>query len=329
MSNVGDSNGSIKIFSGNANIPLAKGIVEELAKILPEQGIKLCEAVVSKFKDGETNVQLKETVRECDVFIINPTTDPVNDHLMELLIMIDAARRASAKRITAVLPYFGYSRQDRKARARDPISAKLIANLITAAGADRVLTMDLHCAQIQGFFDIPVDHLYGMPLIHKYYEEKFKGIDRDGIIIVSPDHGAVARASTLAEKLDVTMAVMDKRRTRADVSEVRNVVGDVAGKVAVIIDEEINTAGSIVNAAKVLKDNGSTEVYACCTHGKLTADALKIVEESAIQEMLVLDTVLLPDKKKLPMIKQETVARIFAGAIYRIHEGMPVSDLFN
>lgn len=311
---------NIKIFSCNANVKLAQSIAEIL-------GLKLGDAEVSQFSDGEISVKISETIRGADVFIIQPTSYPVNDNLMELLIMIDAMKRASAERITAVMPYYGYARQDRKARARDPISAKLVANLITAAGADRILTMDLHCAQIQGFFDIPVDHLAGIPLLTSYYRQKF-GCDLTDFVAVSPDLGSVGRTRTFAAKLDIPLAIIDKRRPKPNVSEIMNIIGNVEGKCAILIDDMIDTAGTITNAANALMERGATGVYACCTHPVLSGPAIERIDNSAIQELLVLDTIDLPEEKHSEKIKVHSVASIMADTIYRIHVGISVSDLF-
>ncbi len=312
-------NGNIKIFSCNSNLELSRAIAKNV-------GVELGSSEVSKFSDGEISMRIDETVRESDVFIVQSTCPPVNDNLMELLIMIDAMKRASAGRITAVIPYYGYARQDRKSRSRDPISAKLVANLLTTAGANRVLTMDLHCTQIQGFFDIPVDNLVGMPLLYKYYKDRFK--DKSDLIIVSPDLGSVTRSRSLAEKMDVPMAIVDKRRQKANVSEVMNIIGSVEGKKVLMIDDMIDTAGSITNAANALTKAGATEVYAACTHGVLSGPALERIESSTIKELIMLDTVPLPDNKKCDKIKMLTVAEIFAEGIKNIHYGKSVSKLF-
>ena len=313
--------GNIKIFAGNAN----KKLAVDVAKYL---GLALGESEVSQFSDGETSVKISETIRGADVYIIQPTSTPVNDNLMELLIMIDAMRRASAGRITAVMPYYGYARQDRKAVARDPISAKLVANLITIAGANRVLTMDLHCAQIQGFFDIPVDHLVGVPLLTDYYKKKFDG-ELDSVVAVSPDLGSVGRTRNFATKIDIPIAIIDKRRPKANVSEIMNIIGDFKGKKAILVDDMIDTAGTITNAANALKERGATEVYACCTHAVLSGAAIERIEKSAIKELLVLNTIQIPEEKKIDKIKELSVALLFAEAINRIHEGLSVSKLFD
>ena len=311
---------NIKIFSCNAN----RGLAEEMAQCL---GLKLGQAEVSHFSDGEISVKIDETIRGADVYIVQSTSYPVNDNLMELLIMIDAMKRASAGRITAVIPYYGYARQDRKARARDPISAKLVANILTVAGADRVLTMDLHCAQIQGFFDIPVDHLVGAPLLTNYYHEKY-GEAINEFVAVSPDLGSVGRTRNFATRLEIPLAIIDKRRPKANVSEIMNILGNVEGKRVILVDDMIDTAGTITNAANALKERGAIEVDACCTHPVLSGPALERIEKSAINELLVLNTINLPPEKCISKIKVLSVAKIFAEAINRIHEGMSVSKLF-
>lgn len=311
--------GSIKIFSCNGNPVLTEQIASDL-------GIKLSECTVSKFSDGEISVRIEETVRGADIFIVQPTSYPVNDNLMELLIMIDAVKRASAGRINAVIPYYGYARQDRKAKPRDPISAKLVADLITSAGADRVISMDLHCAQIQGFFNIPVDHLHGMPVIAKYYLNKFEN-QLDDFVAVSPDLGSVTRTRSFAEMLDIPIAIVDKRRPKPNESEIMNIIGDFKGKNVILFDDMIDTAGTITNAANAIKERGAKEVYACCTHPILSGAAIERINNSEIKELLVLNTVTLTDDKKLPKIKQLSVAKLFASAIYRIHEGLPISKI--
>ncbi|HIT73291.1 ribose-phosphate pyrophosphokinase [Tyzzerella sp. An114] len=312
---------NIKIFACNSNIELAKSIAKSL-------GLSLGDAEVSQFSDGEISMKINETIRGADVYIIQSTSYPVNDNLMELLIMIDAMKRASAGRITAVIPYYGYARQDRKTRARDPISAKLVANLLTSAGANRVLTMDLHCAQIQGFFDIPVDNLVGLPLLTNYYSQKY-GEDLSEFVAVSPDLGSVGRTRGFATKLDIPLAIIDKRRPKANVSEIMNIIGNVEGKRVIIVDDMIDTAGTITNAANALKERGAIEVDACCTHPVLSGPAIERIEKSAIDELLILDTIELPEEKKIAKIKQVSVAPIFADAINRIHEGISVSKLFD
>lgn len=309
----------IKIFAGNSNRDLAEEIAEKI-------GLPLGIATVGKFCDGETQVNIGEVVRGSDVFIIQSTCTPVNDNLIELLVMIDALKRASAGRITAVVPYFGYARQDRKARARDPITAKLVANLITIAGADRVLTMDLHVPQIQGFFDIPVDHLVGLPIIAKYLKEKFH--DDDDVVIVSPDVGGVTRARKLAELLDAPIAIIDKRRPKANESEVMNVIGDVEGKKVILVDDLIDTAGTLTGAIEVLLNLGAEEAYACCTHGVLSGPAIERMKKSRIKELLVLNTIPLVENKYPEKVKSLSVAELFAEAIERIYGDMSISKLF-
>ena len=315
------SGSKIKIFACNSNRSLAEAIAKKV-------GLELGDAVVQKFSDGEISVQINETIRGADVYIIQSTSYPVNDNLMELLIMIDAMKRASAARITAVMPYYGYARQDRKARARDPISAKLVANLLTSAGANRVLTMDLHCAQIQGFFDIPVDNLVGNPLLTDYYIQKY-GDSLNDFVAVSPDLGSVGRTRQFAEKLNIPLAIIDKRRPRPNVSEITNIIGDVAGKKVILVDDMIDTAGTITNAANALKERGAIEVDACCTHAVLSGPAIKRIEDSAITELLVLDTIELPEEKKIAKITSVSVEEIFANAIKCIHDGTSISQLFD
>lgn len=306
-----------KLFAGNSNRELA----EEVARLLSKP---LGDATVTKFSDGEINVTIGDTVRGVDCYIIQSTCYPANDNLMELLIMIDAMKRASAGRINAVIPFYGYERQERKAKARDPISAKLVADLIVAAGADRVLTMDLHAAQIQGFFDIPVDHLLGKPILAQYYIDK--GID--DIVIVSPDHGGAVRARYMAEVLECPIAIIDKRRPAPNQSEVMNVIGDVAGKNCIILDDMIDTAGTITNAAKAIKALGAQNVYVCATHGVLSGPAIERLEASEIEELVLLNTIPLPKEKKSPMIKMLSVAPLIAEAIKRINSNESVSELF-
>ena len=311
----------IKVFCGNANRPLA----EEICRLM---GTKLGEAEVKGFADGEVSVSLYETVRGSDVFVVQSTCKPVNDNLMELLVMIDALRRASAGRITAVVPYFGYARQDRKAKARDPISAKLVANMITAAGADRVLTMDLHAAQIQGFFDIPVDNLLGNPVFVDYYAKKF-GDKCEDMIVVSPDVGSVARARAFAQKLHMQMAIVDKRRQKDNQCEVMNVIGDVKGKDCVLFDDMVDTAGSLCNAAKAIVEvGGANKVYACASHGVLSGPAIDRLEASNIEELALLDTIPAHPEAKRARIKYLTVAPMFSDAIERTYQEISISKLF-
>ena len=310
----------IKIFSGNANKELA-------SKICAELGIPLGDAEVKTFSDGEIAVNINETVRGVDVFLIQSTCPPnVNTYLMELLIMIDALKRASAGRITAVMPYYGYARQDRKAKARDPISAKLVADLLQAAGADRVLTMDLHASQIQGYFDIPVDHLIGGPILAEYFKEK----NIQDLVVVSPDLGSVTRSRNFADRLNAPIAIIDKRRPMANVSEVMNVIGDIEGKNVILIDDMIDTAGTITYGAKALKDLGAKQVFACCTHGVLSGPAITRIQESVIEELVILDTVPLNEEgNKNANIKELSVATVFAEAIRRIFNNDSVSRLFD
>ena len=312
----------IKVFSGNSNPELAKAICSHLFK-------ELGECSCSHFADGECSISVHEPVRGTDVFIVQSTCKPVNDNLMELLVMIDAMRRASAGRITAVIPYFGYARQDRKAKSRDPISAKLVANLITAAGADRVLTMDLHAAQIQGFFDIPVDNLFGAPLFAKHYLDIY-GKGNDDVMVVSPDVGSTARARNFSLKLGCNMAIVDKRRERANQSEVMNIIGNVEGKTCILLDDMVDTAGSLCGAAKAIVEiGGAKEVYACASHGVLSGPAIDRINDSAIKELLLLDTIPYPaDRQPSDKIRYMSVAPVFAEAIQRVYEEMSISNLF-
>lgn len=313
---------NIKIFAANASNDLAKKIAEHL-------GGTLGNAEVGKFSDGEIFVNINETVRGSDVFVVQSTCEPVNDNLMELLILIDAFKRASAGRITAVMPYFGYARQDRKAKARDPISAKLVADLIATAGADRVLTMDLHAPQIQGFFNVPVDHLLGVPVLAKYFKEELKDIiENDDVVVVSPDLGSVTRARNFAQRLDAPIAIIDKRRPRANVSEVMNIIGDIKGKTAILVDDMIDTAGTITNGAQALIDRGAKKVYACCTHGVLSGPAIERIKNSCIDTLVMLDTIALSDEKKIDKIKTLSVAPIFGEAIDKVYEETSISTLF-
>ena len=312
----------IKVFCGNANQPLA-------AEICQMMGTKLGESEVKSFADGEVSVSLYETVRGSDVFVVQSTCKPVNDNLMELLVMIDALRRASAGRITAVIPYFGYARQDRKAKIRDPISAKLVANMIVAAGADRVLTMDLHASQIQGFFDIPVDNLLGNPVFVDYYAKKF-GERAEDMVVVSPDVGSVARARTFAQKLHMNLAIVDKRRQKANQCEVMNVIGDVAGKDCILFDDMVDTAGSLCNAAKAIVEvGGARNVYACASHGVLSGPALERLEGSNITELALLNTIPETQGAGCSKIKYLSVAPMFGEAIERIYQEISIAKLFN
>ena len=315
---------NIKIFCGNSNPQFAETICKSLS-------VPLGQAEVKTFADGEVSVSLNETCRGADVFLVQSTCKPVNDSLMELLVMTDACRRASAGRITAVIPYFGYARQDRKAKSRDPISAKLVANMITASGADRVLTMDLHASQIQGFFDIPLDHLLGNPSFVDYYLKKFpeEAFDHSQFVVVSPDVGSVSRARTFAQKVHMSLAIVDKRRQKANVCEVMNVIGDVKDKTCILYDDMVDTAGSLCNAAKALVEvGGAKEVYACATHGVLSGPAYERIEASPIKEIVFLNTI--PQMGNTPSnkIKFLDVAPVFARAIEHIHGGTSIADLF-
>ena len=309
----------LKLFSLNSNIPLAKQVAKSL-------GVELSKCSVKKFSDGEVSINIEESVRGCEVFVIQSTSGPVNDNLMTLLIMIDALKRASVDTINVVIPYYGYARQDRKARSREPITAKLVANLLETAGANRIIALDLHALQIQGFFDIPVDHLLGAPLLANYFlENNFK--DKD-IVVVSPDHGGVTRARKLAEFLHAPIAIIDKRRPKANVAEVMNIIGDVKGKVAVLIDDMIDTAGTITLAAQAIQDAGALEVYACCTHPVLSGPALDRLNASVIKEVVVTDSIQVPEEKTGGKIVQVSVDQLMAEAIKRIHENRSVSPLF-
>lgn len=307
----------IKIFSGNANKALAE-------KISAELGIKLGDAEVTKFSDGEVAMYIKESVRGADVYVIQPTCSPVNDNLMELLIFIDALKRASAGRVNAVIPYYGYARQDRKTRARDPITSKLVADMITAAGANRVITIDLHADQIQGYFDMPVDQLLGGPILARYIKPSVK----PNTVVVSPDVGGVLRARNFAAILDLPLAIIEKRRQKANVSEVMNVVGDIKGKDVILVDDIADTAGSLTKAAKVLKDFGAEDVYACVTHGVLSGPAIERIESSVIEKLIITDTIPLPKGLDIKKIEVVSVAPLIAEAIKRISENRSVSKLF-
>ena len=310
----------VKVFCGNANPEFAEGVCKAL-------GLPLGNSTVTRFADGEASVSINETVRGSDVFLVQSSCKPVNDNLMELLVMIDACRRASAGRITAVMPYFGYARQDRKAKGRDPISAKLVANMIEAAGADRVLTMDLHAAQIQGFFDIPLDNMHGTIVFTKYYLEKFP--NHENMVVVSPDVGSVARSRAFANKMGMGLAIVDKRREKANQCEVMNVIGDVAGKECILFDDMVDTAGSLCNAAKAIHDKGATKVYACATHPVLSGPAIGRINDSVIDEMVFLNTIPASDEAKAcKKIKFLDVAPLFAEAIQRTYDESSMSTLF-
>ena len=313
---------NVKVFCANANRPFAEGVCRKL-------WLPLGDCTVTTFADGEVSLTINESVRGSDVVLVQSTCKPVNNNLMELLIMIDACRRASAGRITAVIPYFGYARQDRKAKGRDPISAKLVANMIEAAGADRVLTMDLHAAQIQGFFDIPVDNMLGSSVLIPYIAGKF-GVGTDDTVIVSPDLGSVTRARKFTQKLDMPLAIIDKRRPKANVSEVMNIIGNVEGKKCILVDDLIDTAGTLVHAADALVERGgATEVYACASHGVLSGPAIERIQNSPIKELTILDTIPLTNDKKLDKINVLPVAPVFTEAIARIYEETSVSTLFD
>ena len=315
---------NVKVFCANANRPFAEGVCRKL-------WLPLGDCTVTTFADGEVSLTINESVRGSDVFLVQSTCKPVNNNLMELLIMIDACRRASAGRITAVIPYFGYARQDRKAKGRDPISAKLVANLITSAGADRVLTMDLHAPQIQGFFDIPVDHMVGNPLFTRYYLSKFDENEytHDEFCVVSPDVGSVARARAFAAKVHMGLAIVDKRRQRANMCEVMNIIGDVEGKTCILYDDMVDTAGSLCNAAEAIKTIGKAKaVYACASHGVLSGNATQRVEDSCIEELMLLNTIPLPADYTGTKIRQLDAAPVFAKAITRIYNETSISSLF-
>ena len=311
----------IKVFTANSNQPVALDIASAL-------GLPLGKSTITAFADGEISVSIEESVRGSDVFVVQSTSKPVNNHLMELLIMIDAFRRASAGRITAVIPYFGYARQDRKSKARDPISAKLMANLITQAGADRVLTMDLHAPQIEGFFDIPVDHMLGVPLLVPHFCKRFAQC-RGEVVVVSPDLGSVTRARKFAEKIDAPIAIVDKRRAKANESEVMNIIGDVRDKKVILVDDMVDTAGTLCNAATALMEiGGAREIYAAATHGVLSPPALRRISKSPIITLTLLDTIRRDVAGHAPNIEYLPVAPVFAEAIERIYKDKPVSPLF-
>ncbi|GLV66845.1 ribose-phosphate pyrophosphokinase [Bacillus mycoides] len=311
-------NSNLKVFSLNSNQELA----EQIAKHI---GVGLGKCSVDRFSDGEVQINIEESIRGCDVFIIQSTSFPVNEHIMELLIMIDALKRASAKTINIVIPYYGYARQDRKARSREPITSKLVANLLETAGATRVITLDLHAPQIQGFFDIPIDHLMGVPILSDYFETK--GLK--DIVIVSPDHGGVTRARKMADRLKAPIAIIDKRRPRPNVSEVMNIIGNIEGKTAILIDDIIDTAGTITLAANALVENGASEVYACCTHPVLSGPAIERIQNSNIKELVVTNSIVLPEEKKIDKVHELSVAPLIGEAIIRVYEEESVSVLFN
>ena len=313
-----DDSKRLRIFTGNANPALAKEIADHL-------GIGLGEAFVGRFNNGEIQVMIDESVRGKDIFIVQPTCQPVNDNIMELLIMADAMKRASARHITAVIPYYGYARQDRKTRGREPISAKLLADLMTTAGVTRMVTMDLHAGQIQGFFDIPVDHLPGVPILADYLATK----KIEDLVVVSPDLGGVTRTRQLADRLQAPIAIIEKRRPAPGVAEVMNLIGSVAGKTAVLVDDIVDTAGSLAEAAKALEAAGAKEVYACCTHAVLSDPAVQRIEASNIRELIVTNTIPLPSEKRTPKITVLSVAPLLGEAIIRIFGELSVSKLFD
>ncbi|RKD84157.1 ribose-phosphate pyrophosphokinase [Sinobaca qinghaiensis] len=307
----------LKLFTLNSNPALAEEISRKI-------GVPMGKSSVKRFSDGEVQMNIEESIRGCDVFLVQSTSDPANEHLMELLIMIDAMKRASAHTINVVIPYYGYARQDRKARSREPITSKLVANLLETAGATRVLSVDLHATQIQGFFDIPVDQLLGEPILSHHFEQK--GLE--DVVIVSPDHGGVVRARKMADRMKAPIAIIDKRRPKPNVSEVMNIVGEVQGKTAIIIDDIIDTAGTMTLAADALIEAGAKEVYACSTHPVLSGPAIERIENSQIKELVVTNTIVLPEEKKIDKITQLSVAPLMGEAIIRVHEHASVSTLF-
>ncbi|MFJ7931988.1 ribose-phosphate diphosphokinase [Peribacillus sp. NPDC096448] len=309
---------NLKVFSLNSNFDLAQEIAAAI-------GVELGKCSVTSFSDGEVQINIEESIRGCDVFVIQSTSQPVNENLMELLIMIDALKRASAKTINIVMPYYGYARQDRKARAREPITAKLVANLLETAGAHRVITLDLHAPQIQGFFDILIDHLVAVPILADFFKEK----DLSDIVIVSPDHGGVTRARKMADRLKAPIAIIDKRRPRPNVAEVMNIIGNIEGKTAILIDDIIDTAGTITLAANALVENGAKAVYACCTHPVLSGPAIERIQNSTIKELVVTNSIALSKDKKIDKIVGLSVAPLIAEAIIRVHEEQSVSTLFD
>ncbi|WP_221569251.1 ribose-phosphate diphosphokinase [Alkalihalobacillus sp. TS-13] len=311
-------NSKLKVFTLNSNEDLAEEITEHI-------GVHMGKCSVQRFSDGEIQINIEESIRGGEVYVIQSTSSPVNENLMELLIMIDALKRASAKTINVVIPYYGYARQDRKARSREPITAKLVANLLETAGATRVITMDLHAPQIQGFFDLPVDQLLGVPILGNYFESK----NLDDIVVVSPDHGGVTRARKLADRLKAPIAIIDKRRPRPNVSEVMNIVGNIEGKTAILIDDIIDTAGTITLAANALIENGANDVYACCTHPVLSGPAIERIQNSKIKELVVTNSIALPEEKFIDKLTQLSVAPLLGEAIIRVHEQQSVSKLFD
>ena len=310
---------NVKIFAGNSNLDLAK-------KIAAKCGMELGKAEIQRFKDGEIYIEIEETVRGRDIFVVQSTSEPVNENLMELLIFVDALKRASAKTINVIIPYYGYARQDRKSKPREPITSKLVANLLTTAGVNRIVAMDLHADQIQGFFDIPFDHMQGLPLMAKYFKEK--GLMGDKVVVVSPDIGGVKRARKLAEKLDCKIAIIDKRRPKPNLSEVMNLIGEVEGKIAIFIDDMIDTAGTITNGADAIVERGAIEAYACCSHAVFSDPAVDRLEKSALKEVIITDSIALPERKKIDKVKILSVDEVFADAIERIVNNKSVSELF-
>jgi ribose-phosphate pyrophosphokinase len=311
-------NHRLRLFSGSANVPLA----QEIARYL---GMDVGPMIRKHFADGEIYIQIQESIRGCDVYLIQPCCNPVNDHLMELLIMVDACRRASARQITAVIPYYGYARADRKTAGRESIAAKLVANLITEAGANRVLAMDLHSAQIQGYFDIPCDHVYGTPVLIDYINSK----KLEDLVVVSPDVGGVARARAFAKKLnEAPLAIIDKRRQGHNVAEVMNVIGDVQGKTAVLVDDMIDTAGTILEGAKLLREKGARQVYACATHAVFSGPAISRLSGGVLEEVIVTNTIPLSFEQRFDQLTILSVANILGEAIWRIHEDSSVSSMF-
>lgn len=309
---------SLKVFSLNSNRKLAEEIASHI-------GTPLGKCTVSTFSDGEIQINIEESIRGCDVYVVQSTCSPVNDHIMELLIMIDALKRASARSINIVMPYYGYARQDRKARSREPITAKLVANLLETAGATRVITLDLHAPQIQGFFDMPIDHLQGVPILADYFEK----MNLEDIVVVSPDHGGVTRARKMADRLKAPIGIIDKRRPRPNVAEVMNIVGNIEGKTAILIDDIIDTAGTITLAANALVENGAKEVYACCTHPVLSGPAIERIDNSKIKELVITNSIPLAEEKSIDKITTLSVAPLIGEAIMRVHERKSVSILFD
>lgn len=308
----------LKVFSLSSNRPLAEEIVKEI-------GVNMGESSVNRFSDGEIQINIEESIRGCDCYVIQSTSVPVNDNMMELLIMIDALKRASARTINIVMPYYGYARQDRKARAREPIAAKLVANLLETAGATRMITLDLHASQIQGFFDIPVDQLQAVPIFCEYFFEK----QLQDIVVVAPDNGSMARARKMAQRLKTPIAIIDKRRPKPNVAEVMNIIGSIEGKTAIIIDDIIDTAGTLTAGANALAENGAKEIYACCSHPVLSGPAMERIQHSALKELVVTNSIALPEEKMIDEVTQLTVAPLIAEAIIRVHEKLSVSKLFD